>query len=157
VRDRGPFWVFIAVLAALHFVLHISLGLGAWAPDLLTLAVLLGARELEGGAAAALGFGLGLVEDAVSLGAFGAGMVTQTVVGYLGARSRDLFVGESVLFLGLYLFVGAWLQDALYFGVAQAVRRGGVSEQLLMAAPMEAAYVAVVGMVAILGYQIIRR
>ena len=156
-KGGWPFWVFVAALVALHFILHVTLGIGIWAPDLLTLAVLLGARQLGGGGGAGLGFGLGFLEDAVSLGAFGAAAVTQTVVGYLGARSRDLFVGDSLLFLAVYLFLGAWLQDALYYGVAEAVRRGTPVERLLLSAPVEAAYVAGAGVVAIIVYRALRR
>lgn len=150
-------WLFVALLVALHFVLHLSLGLRASAPDLLTVAVLLAARQLNGGAASGLGFVLGLLEDAVSLGAFGAAAVTQTVVGYLGASSRDLFVGESTLFLSLYLFLGAWAQDALYYALAAAVRRGEPVEALLVVAPIQAAYAALAGVVGVLLFRAVRR
>jgi rod shape-determining protein MreD len=152
-RADAGFWGFIATLVILHFVLHLSLGIGVWAPDLITLAVLLSARQLSGGGAAAVGFVLGLLADAVSLAAFGAAAVTQTVVGYLGARSRDLFLGESLLFLALYLFMGAWLQDALYYGVAAGVRRGHALQSLFVYAPLEALYVAVAGIVAVVIYR----
>ena len=155
-RGGWPFWVFIGVLAAAHFALHLSLGIEARAPDLLTVAVLLSARQIDGGPAAGVGFGLGLLEDAVSLGAFGAAAVTQTVVGYLGARSRDLFVGESAVFLGLYLFLGAWVQDALYFALAGGVRRGEPVDALLLDAPLEALYAAVAGLVAVVLYRTVR-
>jgi len=158
VRDGGwSFWGFIATLVVLHFVLHLSLGIGGSAPDLLTLAVLLSARQLAGGKAAGLGFVLGLLEDAVSLAAFGAAAITQTVIGYLGARSRDLFVGESLLFLSLYLFLGAWLQDALYYGVAASVRRGHAVQSLLVQSPLEALYVAAAGVVAMVIYRTVVR
>lgn len=156
-KGGWPFWLTMAVLVVLHFILHISFGLGRSAPDLMTVAVLLSARQLTGGAAAGVGFLAGLLEDAVALGAFGAAAVTQTVIGYVGARSRDLFVGDSLLFLTLYLFVGAWLQDALYYGVAEAVRRGTAVERLLLQAPLEAAYAAAAGVVAILVYRSVRR
>lgn len=156
-KNGWGFWVFVAVLVVLHFALRLSLGIEAWAPDLITLAVLLSARQLSGGAAAGLGFGLGLLEDAVSLAAFGAAALTQTVIGYLGARSRDLFVGESVLFLSLYLFLGAWLQNALYFWVAEPVRRGSTTQALLVHAPLEALYVAIAGVVAVIAYRAVAR
>ncbi|MFP4624742.1 MAG: rod shape-determining protein MreD [Gemmatimonadota bacterium] len=155
-RNGWTFWLLIVALVVLHFVLHLSLGLGPWAPDLLTLAVLLGARQLPAGSAAGVGFVVGLLGDAVSLSAFGAGAITQTVLGYLGARSRDLFVGESLLFLTLYLFLGAWVQNALYYGVAEGVRRGEPLQTLLLYAPLEAAYVALAGLVAMLVYRTLR-
>lgn len=155
-KTRPSFWVFVGVLVTAHFALHLSLGVEASAPDLLTIAVLLAARQVAGGRAAGIGFFLGLLEDAVSLGAFGAAAVTQTVVGYVGARSRDLFVGDSAIFLGSYLFLGAWLQDALYFLLAGGVRRGEPVDVLLVAAPLHAAYAAAVGLVAVVLYRTFR-
>lgn len=152
-----PFWLFIIVLVMLHFVLHLTFGLTVWAPDLLTLAVLLAARQLTGGVAAGVGFGLGLLEDAVSLGAFGAAAIAQTVVGYLGARSRDLFVGDSVLFLMFYFFLGAWLQDVLYYAITPAIRRGEPVEALFIQAPLQALYVAAAGVAAMMVYRTLRR
>lgn len=155
-QDAG-FWLFIAVLAVLHFLLQVTFSLGGRAPDLLMIAVLLGARPLPGGGAAALGFGLGLLEDAVSLQAFGAAAAAFTVVAYLGSRSRDLFIGESLFFLALYFFVGKWAQVALYYLIAPAVRRGEVLEALLIQAPLDALYAAVAGLVAVALYQLLRR
>jgi rod shape-determining protein MreD len=155
-KGGWPFWVFVASLVVAHFGLHLTLGVEGRAPDLLTVAVLLAARQLAGGAAAAVGFSLGLLEDAVSLGAFGAAAITLTLVGYIGARSRDFFMGESALFLGGYLLLGAWLQDALYFALAAGVRRGEPVDALLVAAPIDAAYAAFVGVLAVAGYRIVR-
>ncbi|MDX1674108.1 MAG: rod shape-determining protein MreD [Longimicrobiales bacterium] len=154
--DGWGFWVFIGVLVAAHFGLHLSLGIEAAAPDLLTIAVLLAARELPGGPAAGVGFALGILEDAVSLGAFGAAAVTLTLVGYVGARSRDLFVGDSAFFLGSYLFLGAWIQDLLYFSLAGGVRRGEPVDALLVTAPLEALYAALIGLVAVVLYRTVR-
>ncbi len=155
-KGGWPFWVFIGILVAIHFALHLSFGVESAAPDMLTVAVLLSARQVEGGPAAGVGFVLGLLEDSVSLGAFGAAALTQTVVGYLGARSRDLFVGDSALFLGMYLFFGAWIQDALYFIVAGGVRRGEPVDALLLTAPVEALYAAAAGLVAVVIYRLVR-
>ncbi len=149
------FWAFIALLVALDFVLHIAIGLGSTAPDLLTVALLLGARRLSGAGAAALGLVLGLLRDALSLIAFGAEVITLTVLGYLGARSRDLFIGEGMLFIGAYLFVGKWLHDVIYFTIAGAAVRGHTVTRLLVEAPIAAAYAAVAGTVAFLLYRLI--
>ncbi len=83
------YWVLVFLLVVLHFGLRLTLGMDVWAPDLLTLAVLIGARQLRGGPAAALGFALGLLEDAGSLGAFGAAAITQTRIPG-GAVARPL-------------------------------------------------------------------
>ncbi|HUG41449.1 MAG TPA: rod shape-determining protein MreD [Longimicrobiales bacterium] len=156
-RTGWSFWLLMAVLVVLHFALHLSFGLGASAPDLLTVAVLLAARQLHGGRAAAFGFALGLLEDAVSLSAFGAAAVVQTVIGYLGARSRDFFVGDSLLFLAAYLFLGKWARDALYYGVAEVVRRGDAVGALLLRAPVAGLYAAAAGVVAIIAYRSLTR
>ena len=69
----GPvFWIVVVGLALLHFVLHVGFGLGSIAPDLATVALLLAAREMGMGGAAGVGFGLGLLEDALSVLSFGA-------------------------------------------------------------------------------------
>ena len=156
-KGGAPFWALMAVLVVLHFVLHLSFGFGIQAPDLLTVAVLLGARQLSGGRAAGYGFLLGLLEDAVSVSAFGAAAIAQTVLGYLGARSRDLFVGDSLLFLGLYLFLGKWARDALYYGVAAVLRRGDAVGALLLQAPIAAVYAAISGLVAIVVFRTLTR
>jgi rod shape-determining protein MreD len=156
VKTGVAFWLFIAVLVVLHFFLQLTLGLGLRAPDLLAVAVLLGARPLRGGAAAALGFTLGLLEDAVSIAAFGAAAATFTIVAYLGARTRDFFEGDSLLFLGAYLFLGKWIQEALYYGLAAGVRRGEPVEMLLTQAPLNALYAAAAGLVAVTVYRALR-
>src|SRR5918996_687187 len=114
-RGGASFWVFIIVLVIVHLVLHVALGLDAAAPDLITAAVLLSARILGGSSAAAVGLVLGILADALSLTTFGAQALVNTVIGFLGARSRDLFEGDSLLFIGAYVFIGKWLRDALYF------------------------------------------
>src|SRR5262245_49256684 len=152
-RSSRPFWVFFTLLVLLHFLLHIGLGLGASAPDLLTVAVLLGARRLRGFWAATLGLLLGLLNDSFSIGSFGADAVALTVVGYLGAWSRDLFEGDSLLFVGGYLFIGKWLHDLIYWGFARDTARSGFFEQFLLRSPMAALYAAAAGMVALMIYR----
>lgn len=153
-RPRSwPFWVFIALLVLLHFSLHLGLGLGASAPDLLTVAVLLAARRLRGAPAAGVGLGLGLLEDALSLSSFGAEAVTEAVLGFLGARSRDFFVGESAIFVGVYLFLGKWVHDVLFWLLARGGSGAGAVGRLLVDAPLAAAYAALCGVVALSLYQ----
>ncbi|MEJ2679704.1 MAG: hypothetical protein P8174_11635, partial [Gemmatimonadota bacterium] len=109
----GP-WFLVVLLVVAHLLLHVTFGIGRGAPDLLTLALLLGARRLSVGPAAAFGLGLGLLQDSLSALAFGAASATYAVLGVVGSRSRDVFVGDSLLFMGLYLFAGKWLHDILY-------------------------------------------
>ena len=52
---RLGIWVLVGALVLFHLLLHVGFGLGREAPDLLTIGLLLAARELGLGAAAALG------------------------------------------------------------------------------------------------------
>jgi rod shape-determining protein MreD len=151
-RNPLSFWVFFVLLLVAHFVLHLALGLGPTAPDLLTAALLLAARRVRGAAAAVIGLALGILSDALSATSFGADAVALTVLGYLGARSRDLFDGDSLLFIGVYLFLGKWLHDALYWLVASETR-GHAFSQLLVQAPLAALSTAIGGAIALLIYR----
>ncbi len=65
-------------------------------------------------------------------------------------------MGESALFLAGYLFLGAWLQDALYFALAVGIRRAEAVDALLVAAPIDAVYAAFVGVLAVMVYRALR-
>jgi hypothetical protein len=97
------------------------------------------------GAGAALGFFFGLLEDAFSVLAFGASSLAMAVVGILGSRTRDLFVGDSVLFLFAYLTLGKILRDLVYWAVAGASVRGPFISAVLTDGGLAALYMAVVG------------
>lgn len=141
---------FVALaLVALHFLLHVSFGLEGAAPDLLTLALLLVARKTGTGLAAALGFFMGLLEDAFSVLAFGASALAMTVVGILGARTRELFVGDSAVFLAAYLTMGKLLKDLIYWAVAGDTVREPFVKDVVLDGSLGAIYVAAVGLVLI--------
>ena len=140
-------WTIALFLPAAHFFLQVGLGAGIWAPDLLTVALLLVAREVRTGKAAAIGFCFGLLEDAFSILAFGANTLTLTLLGILGARSRDLFVGESAGFFLGDLALGSWLRYALHWIFAGETVRGGAGEVLLVQGPVAALYAAGAGVV----------
>lgn len=150
-----PFATFIAAFVVAHFFLRLALGLGPAAPDLLLVGVLLATRRLPAGGAAALGFFLGLLQDALAIVGFGASAVILTLLGYVGARSRDLFVGDSLVFTAAYLFVGIWVFHAAHFLlVGRGLEYGAVS-RLLVAGPLAAAYGAAVGVVLLGAYRLI--
>ncbi|MBA4158897.1 MAG: hypothetical protein H0X65_15670 [Gemmatimonadetes bacterium] len=152
-RNRLPILTFVAVLVILHFLLRVGLGLGELAPDLLVMALLLAARELRAGSAAALGLVLGILEGSVIPFALGSLPVVFTVLGYLGSRTRELFAGDSLVFLALYLFVGKWAADVLlHVLTGAALRTGGVSA-LLFVSPLAALYLVAVGLLAVSMYR----
>jgi hypothetical protein len=145
--------VFVVVLVVLHFLLRIGLGLGELAPDLLVLALLLAAREMRAGAAAALGLGLAILEGAVLPFALGALAVVFTAVGYLGARTRDIFSSDSLVLLAIYLFVGKWVADAMLHLLAGRVVHPGGASALLLISPLAALYLALAGILTISVYR----
>ena len=137
-------WILFAGLSLTHLLLHVGFGVGRAAPDLLTVALLLGAREMGMGRAAGLGLFLGLLEDALSVLSFGANSVAMTTVAVLGAFTRDLFVGDSRLFLVSYFVIGKWIRDLVHWiMVGESLRRpfGDVVVQGLIGG----VYAAVVG------------
>jgi cell shape-determining protein MreD len=155
--SRSVVFVAIAILLPMgHFFLQVGLGIGRWAPDLLAIALLLLAREARAGLAAGIGFFLGLLEDAFSILSFGANTVTLTLLGVLGARSRDLFVGESVPFFVVYLAIGTWLRHAIHWVIAGEGVRGSAADVLLVEAPVASLYAAAVGVLLLMVTGVIR-
>lgn len=143
---RGILGLVVPGLVILHFFLHVGLSIEGWAPDLLTLALLLAARESNMGIAAGLGFVFGLMEDSFSVLAFGASAIALSIVGILGARTRDLFVGDSVFFLFAYLTLGKLLRDIIYWVVADSAVRGGFVDSVVVGGGIGALYLGVVGL-----------
>ncbi len=142
-------WAVVAALAVLHFLLHVGFGLGGVAPDLLTVALLVGVREVGVGWGAGMGMLFGLLEDAFAVLGFGASTVAMTIVGVAGARSRDLFVGDSLVFLVSYLFMGKWARDLVHWiAVGEEVRQPFL-DSMLIGSSLAAAYATVVGVVAV--------
>lgn len=135
----------VAILAVLHFLLHVGFGMGRAAPDLLTVALLIGARETRLGWAAGTGFLFGILEDALSVLAFGANAVTMSVVGVVGAATRALFVGDSLLFIVSYFFLGKWLRDILHWVLMGEELRRPFTDQVLVQGLTGAAYAALAG------------
>lgn len=147
------FTVFIFLVVLAHFTLRLAIGAGPGMPDLLTVAALLAARRLSGAQAAALGLLLGVLDDALTVVAFGSAAVALTVVCFLGARSRELFEGDSILFLIVYLFIGKWLRDALIFLLSPATRGADTVPELFIGMPVTAAVAAGAGIAAIVLYR----
>jgi len=136
----------VAFLVLLHFLLHVGFSFGTGAPDLLTLGLLLLARQMRLGPAALLGLVLGLLEDSLSAVAFGANSVAMTLVGLGGALTRDLFVGDSRLFVVLYFWIGKWIRDLVHWIAVGGGIRPPFVEHVLMQGALSGAYAALVGL-----------
>jgi rod shape-determining protein MreD len=152
-RNSTPFWAFLFLLVLGHFLLRVGLGLSAYLPDLLMVAVLLGARRMRAPVAALFGLVLGLLEDALALSAFGARAAATAGVAFFGARSRDIFEGDSVIFLAVYLFVGKWAREATVYALDVRAGRGDAVMVLFVDGALAALYTAVAGTLAFLLYR----
>lgn len=140
-------WVVVVGLFLLHFILHVGVGIGDAAPDLVTVALLLAAREVGIGGGAGIGLIFGLLEDALSVLSFGANTVTMTLLGLAGATTRDLFVGDSLVFLVSYFVLGKFLRDLLHWVVVGEVLREPFVSHVLVQGLLGGLYAAVVGIV----------
>lgn len=149
---RWGLWLFIVILVVLHLVLRLGLGLGHLAPDLLVVALLLAAREIRAGWAAGLGLALGIIDGSMVPFNLGASALVLTIVGFVGARTRELFSGDNYLFVALYLFVGKWLYDTLLYLVTGELFSSGPA-YLLLISPLTALYAAAAGVVALAAYR----
>ncbi len=152
-RVGWGFGIFIAILVALHFLLRVGLGYGQLAPDLMVVALLLAARQVSAGAAAGIGLLLGVLDGAVVPPAMGASAVALTVLGFIGARSRELFAEDNYVLMALYLFVGKWLFDTILF-IGTSEIFGSGAGYLLLVSPLTALYAAAAGMAAHAVYRI---
>ena len=135
-------------LIVTHLLLHVALGLGKAAPDLAVVALLLASRALGSAGGAATGFALGLLEDAFSVVSFGANVFAMSVIGAVAARTRELFVGDSIPFLAVYLVLGKWARDLLVWVVSDPGSRGPFNDAALMEGPLLALYAASAGLLA---------
>jgi hypothetical protein len=142
---RPVLTILVPAFVILHFFLHLGLGLGRGAPDLLTVALLLAVREVGIGAAGGFGFFFGLLEDSFSVLAFGANTLSMTLVGILGSRTRDLFVGESAGFHFWYLAIGIWGRGLVHWVVAGEGIREPFLNAVLVDGTVGALYGGLVG------------
>jgi rod shape-determining protein MreD len=151
-RVGWGFWVFVALLIVLHFLLRVGLGYEQLAPDLLVVALLISARQLPAGYAAGLGLLLGILDGALVPYALGASALALTILGFAGARSREIFSDDNYLLFALYLFAGKWLFDLVVFLATGELFRTGAS-YLLLVSPLAALYAAAAGLIGVTIYR----
>lgn len=148
----ASFWTFIVILVLLHLIFRLALGIGL-IPDLLTVALLLGSRRLGAWQASLLGLVLGLLADSLALVGFGATAVAYVAVSWIGSRSRNLFEGESYLFVALYAFLGAWLIELIRFLVGGSIARGVETTYLIGPAALNSLLIAAASVIALVAYR----
>ena len=150
---RGPSYRLAGVLlllVVLHFTVRPWLGNPRAAPDFLLLALLVYAIRARPGAAAAAGFAVGLLSDALTPVAFGAGALAYTVVGYLAAWGKAVFFAENLVVNAGFFFVGTWIRELLVLVGSGHLEGAEVLWQLLLWSTLKAATTALVGVVGLL-------
>ncbi len=140
----------LLLLAVLHFVLRPFMGDFRGAPDLLLLALLVFAIRARPGEAAIAGFVVGLLVDALTPVAFGAGALAHTVVGYLSAWGKAVFFAENVLVSAGFFFVGSWIRDVLVLVVGRHMDSSALFWQLTVWSPVKALTTAIAGALVLL-------
>ncbi|MBX9929321.1 MAG: rod shape-determining protein MreD [Gemmatimonadaceae bacterium] len=141
--------LFFFTLIALHYSLRPALGWRAGI-DFLVVALLLVAVRTRPGAAALIGFAIGIVADAMVPEAFGAGALALTIVGYTASWLKAAFFADNILLNAVFVFAGKWMADLI---TVLAEHRLGGQElvlQLVLWSPLAAAVTAVVGIVVLL-------
>ncbi len=114
----------LALLVVAHFLVRPRFGPSPLAPDLVLVAVLFFAIRSRPGAGAAAGFVIGLLMDAVSPTAFGAGAFALTIVGYLSGWLKAVVFADNLLVNAVFVFAASWLRDVLMVLAAGQLRAG---------------------------------
>ena len=83
------------------------------------------------------------MEDSIAVSYFGLATLLLVLLTYLGARTKDLFLGEERLFIGTYLLVGTWLYEAA--GYLLMGGGGNAVSYLLLRAPLDGLATGVLG------------
>ncbi len=145
--DKYRFVAVLAGLVVLQFSLRPRLGDDRTAPDFLLLALLIYAIRARPGRAAAAGFLVGLLRDALTPASFGAGALAHTVVGYLAARSKAVFFAENVYVNAWLFFAGTWLRNCIVALLSGDLKGGLLGWELLVWSPAQSATTALAGLV----------
>ena len=132
------------ILVLLHFTLRPLVG---WrvGPDFLLIALLLASVRVRPGAAAIIGFCLGLATDSMALTAFGSAAIAMATIGFVAAWLKAVFFADNLVLNLFFIFFGKWGVDTIYLLIEQRV--GGVElvQEVLLYSPLAAAVTAVVG------------
>ncbi|MBA3672296.1 MAG: rod shape-determining protein MreD [Gemmatimonadaceae bacterium] len=138
-----------AVLIFLHYTLRPLLAWRASA-DFLIIALLLASVRVRPGVAAMFGFILGLASDSFALGAFGAGALAMTLIGYSWSRLKAVFFADHVLLNGFFLFLGKWAYEVVMNLVERRMQGAELLMHILVWSSLSAAVTAVAGVLALM-------
>jgi len=137
-----------AILIVMHYTLRPLL---AWRSsiDFLLIALVFGSVRTRPASAAVYGLVLGLAADSLALGAFGAGALAATIVGYSASWLKAVFFADNFALNTIFLFVGKWLFDLVYMLMARRMHGVEMLVQLVLWTPLAALVTALAGVVII--------
>ncbi len=147
---KGAWFAFVFVLlVVLQYTLRPML---AWrAPvDFLVIALLLVAVRARPGVAALAGFALGLLGDSLTPGAFGAGALSMTVVGFGASWLKAAFFADNVALNGIFVFLGKWAFDLIFLAAEHRLQGSDLLVQAVLWSPLSAAATAIAGLIVLL-------
>ncbi len=145
--DKYRFYLLLAFLVALEFTVRSRLGDERAAPDFLLLALLIYTIRTQPGKAAAAGFVVGLMRDALTPASFGAGALAHTLVGYLSAWGKAVFFAENLFVNACLFFAGTWVRNLVIALASGKLRGGQLGWELLVWSPLQGLTTAVAGVV----------
>jgi rod shape-determining protein MreD len=136
------------ILVVLHYTLRPLLG---WrAPiDFMLIAVLLLSIRVRPGAAAILGFVVGLIADSLTPDSLGAGAIAMTAVAYTASWLKAVFFADNIALNAFFFFVGKWMFDIVYFVGEQRLSGVQLVQQIFLWSPLSAAATALAGVILI--------
>ena len=135
--NRVQLVLVMGLLVLLHFYLRPRLGSARVSPDFLLIALVLFAMRAGPGAGALAGFVVGIVNDALTPAAFGAGALAHTVVGYLAAWGRAVFFADNLLVNAAFVAVALWVRDFILL-LASGTGQGRLLLELTLNSPLQA-------------------
>ena len=138
-----------AFLVALHFTVRPLL---TWRsqPDFLVVAILLAAVRVRPGVAALLGFGTGLLADALAPATFGVTAFTLSVIGFTASWLKAVFFSDNVALHAFFFFVGKWAFDVLFILLERQRTFLEMAAQIALWSPLSAAETALAGLVVLM-------
>jgi rod shape-determining protein MreD len=142
----------MALLVVLHFYLRPRLWSARVSPDFMLIGLVFFAMRAGPGAGAVAGFIVGLITDALTPAAFGAGALAHTVVGYLAAWGRAVFFADNLLVNAGFVAAALWVRDLLLL-VAGGTSQGRLLVELTLNSPLQALSTAVFALLVLVAFR----
>jgi rod shape-determining protein MreD len=149
---RSSIAVRTAIVCALLIMMHYTVRpLLAWrtSVDFLLIALVFGSVRIRPAAAAVFGLVLGLATDSLALGAFGAGALAATIVGFASSWLKAVFFADNLALNAIFLFAGKLVFDLVYVLMSRRTQGLEMLSQLLLWTPLAALVTAVAGVVVV--------